>query len=92
MSRYAASHCPLRTCEGELLQLSVLVERRKIEMVLDTLAGLPFPVNPEIVHPETASGPVVVRFPAYGRRLKAILGELAALGFPSDSVRVRGEL
>ena len=85
----ATSFSPLRTCEGELLQLSIEVDLRHIEPLLDRLAGLPFPVNPAIVHPHAATSAVRVEFPAYGRRLESVFGILAAAGLSGDSLHVR---
>ena len=93
MCRLPASLTSLRTCEGELLHLSVTVALRQIESLLDTLGGLPFPVNPEIIHSglktDGRTGTVLVRFPAYGRRLAVVLGSLERAGLPSASVEVQ---
>jgi hypothetical protein len=85
----------LRTAEGELLELSVAVELRSLEAVLDTLDCLPFPVNPQVVHGERPASPistaetVVVQFPAYDRRLADVVGLLEHAGIAQGQMTVR---
>jgi hypothetical protein len=82
----------LRTSEGELLHLSLSVDLRRLEPLLDTLDGLPFPVNPEIVHPLQEASSVDVNFPAYERRLPGLITTLEQAGFTRDLLTVRGAL
>ncbi|HYZ86494.1 MAG TPA: hypothetical protein VE621_18915 [Bryobacteraceae bacterium] len=51
--------------EGELLSVRVSVAPRLLEDLLECLAGLPFPVNPQLYH----GVPTVVEFPAYSKQL-----------------------
>jgi hypothetical protein len=74
--------------EGELVSVSVAVEPRLLEKLLDALAELPFPVNPRISHhPAT-----VVEFPAYAGRLAEIRSLLARRGLAPESVGARNML
>ena len=45
------------------------VAAREVEDVLETLAGLDFPVNPELFH---SGGETIIEFPAYGHQLEEI--------------------
>lgn len=55
--------------DGELVMVRVLVDAADLEDTLETLAILPFPVNPELEHRgmETA-----ILFPAYAGKLQQI--------------------
>jgi hypothetical protein len=75
---------PLSGAEGTLVSVSISVAPSRLEGLLDALAHLDFPINPQICHgpgPET-----VVEFPAYERRLEEIRGMLETCGFPARSV------
>jgi len=75
---------PLIGSEGALVSVSIPVEPPRLEALLDALAHLDFPINPEIYH---AAGPVtLVEFPAYEKRLSEIRNLLETCGFPSESV------
>ena len=80
----------LVSSEGELLHLSVSVELKRLEGLLDTLGELPFPVNPEIVH-NAVSG-VDVRFPAYARRMPGVITSLEQAGFTRELLKVQAGL
>jgi hypothetical protein len=89
--------------EGELVSVSIAVEPRLLEKLLDSLAELPFPVNPQIYHDawvarvyadgrrETEPA-TMVEFPAYAARLAGIRGALARSGFDPDSVWAKNML
>jgi hypothetical protein len=62
--------------EGELIQIRVATEPKRLEELLDCLASLSFPINPQIYH----GVPTVVEFPAYQSRLSEV----------SDAIRVHG--
>lgn len=83
------SRNPLCTADGELLDLSVAVELRQLEDLLETLARLPFPVNPEIQHRPHS---LAVRFPAYQRRMPGVIRSLEEAGFTRDVLTVRAAL
>jgi hypothetical protein len=75
---------PLLGAEGALVSVSISVEAPRLEALLDALAHLDFPINPQIYH---AAGPVtLVEFPAYEKRLPEIRGMLETCGFPAKSV------
>jgi hypothetical protein len=82
----------LRTSEGELLDLSVCVELKRLEGLLHALGGLPFPVNPEIVHAAARPKTVDVRFPAYDRRMPGVITSLEQAGFTRNLLSVRTAL
>jgi hypothetical protein len=69
--------------EGELCSLRIEVEPRLLEELLEALAELPFPVNPQIHHQPTA-----VEFPAYGSRLGQVWGKLAQAGLATRNLAV----
>jgi hypothetical protein len=89
--------CPsLVGSEGELVSISLAVEPRRLERLLESLAGLPFPLNPQIYHDaqvarlypdgrrETERA-TIVAFPAYRSRLEQIREALASAGFDPAS-------
>lgn len=74
--------------EGELVSVSVDVDARSLESLLDILSQLTFPINPEIYH-----GPVTtVEFPAYEGRLGEVRTVLSASGFDPSAMRWVGML
>jgi hypothetical protein len=63
--------------EGELVSLSIATEPKHLEELLDALAGLDFPVNPQLYH---CPAEVIVEFPAYSgqvERVRDALGDFA---------------
>jgi hypothetical protein len=60
-----------------------------LEELLEALAGLNFPVNPELQH---RTGSVLVEFPAYAVDVPEIRGMLRRLAFDEDSLDVFGIL
>lgn len=73
--------------EGELVVASIVVEPHQLEELLDALAHVPFPINPQIYH---QSG--VVEFPAYVQRLSEVRATLESCGFDTSILRVRNML
>lgn len=70
--------------EGELVSVSISVEPRELESLLEALAIVSFPINPQICHgPET-----VVEFPAYEGGLADVRQVLQATGFDPRKLRV----
>ena len=53
----------------ELLMVRVTVPAQELEDVLDMLAGLRFPVNPELF---SSGGETMIEFPTYGHQLKEV--------------------
>ena len=75
--------------EGELVLLRITVEPRLLEDLLDVLARLDFPVNPELHH---RPAQVLVEFPAYQRRVEEVRLALQACGFDPSAVNVASML
>jgi hypothetical protein len=93
----------LGSSEGELVSISIHVDPRALESLLEALAQAPFPVNPQIYHDaaivychadgsEEAEATTLVEFPAYAARVEELRGALAAYGFDPDNARVTGML
>jgi hypothetical protein len=85
--------------EGELVSVSVAVEPRELEDLLEALAALDFPINPEIYHDavivyvkrdgeQRMEPSTLVEFPAYGDRLPKIRAVLESYGFAGDRIAV----
>jgi len=80
----------LSSLEGELVSIRVTVEARLLERLLESLAELPYPINPQIVH---HVGTVeAVQFPAYATWVGEIRKALASDGFPATALEIRGML
>ena len=69
--------------EGELVLLRVTVEPRLLEDLLELLAQLDFPVNPELHH---RPAQVLVEFPAYHGRVDEVRHALRMHGFDPAAV------
>jgi len=55
--------------EGELVSLRICVDPKHLEDLLEALALLDFPVNPQLYH---RPGQVTVEFPAYSTRVAEV--------------------
>jgi hypothetical protein len=76
--------------EGELVSVQIAIEARLLERLLDVLANLEFPINPEIRH---AAGPAtLVEFPAWSGRLDGIRVAVARAGFEPRCLQVHSML
>ncbi len=84
---------------GALVSVSIDVEARNLESVLDALAHVSFPVNPQIYHDAALiyiypdgrqeTQPVtLVEFPAYSGQLEELRQTLAAFGFDPARAQV----
>jgi hypothetical protein len=71
--------------EGELLLVRLCVDSRQLEDVLEALAALPFPVNPDLRHLGLQS---VVEFPAYEHRLESVNAALAPFELRAETRRM----
>jgi len=71
--------------EGELISLRVSVEPRSLEDLLEALARLQFPVNPQLYH---RPANVTVEFPAYSARVDEVRDMLRRHGFSQASLEV----
>jgi hypothetical protein len=82
---------PLATTEGQLLAVSIRVEPSDLESLLEALAQVSFPINPQIYHDaavvyrypdrEESEATTLVEFPAYEARLPEVRAALEANGF-----------
>ena len=89
----------LSTGEGDLVSISINVEPRELEALLEALAQLDFPINPEIYHDaamiyryadgsENTRPATLVDFPAYQGRLPQVRAALARSGFQPAAMSV----
>ena len=89
----------LSTGEGDLVSISIHVEPRQLESLLEALARLDFPINPQIYHDaavvqrnpdgcEETRPITLVEFPAYEARLPQVRSALAAAGFDASIASV----
>jgi hypothetical protein len=69
--------------EGELVSLRISVEPKLLEDLLEALAELDFPVNPQLYH---RAAQVTVEFPAYSSRVPEVRATLASHGFGNIEV------
>ena len=89
--------------EGALLSVSISVDPRHLESLLESLAQLRFPINPQIYHDaalvyrypdahEESEGITLVEFPAYEAQLEDVTTALESYGFDRRTVHVTGML
>ncbi|MGO9011050.1 MAG: hypothetical protein ACLQPN_13190 [Bryobacteraceae bacterium] len=79
----ASSGSHLSTSQGELLAVSIRVDPRRLEALLEALAQVSFPINPQIHH----GAETVVEFPAYQDRVGEVERVLETCGFAPQSLR-----
>ena len=100
---HGSGHPSLVGSEGELESVSIAVDPRLLEQLLEALAGLPFPVNPRIYHDASVvrlfqdgrrdtEPATIVEFPAYAARLAEIRDAVSARGFDPASVWAKNML
>lgn len=93
----------LSSREGTLVSVSIGVDPRDLEMLLEALARIGFPINPEIYHDaavvysypdgrKETEAETLVEFPAYQRRLDEVRHALEAYGFDPASAQVTAML
>lgn len=96
---FPSTNLSLHGSEGALISVSVTVEPRYLEELLEALAQLDFPVNPQIYHDaavryfypdgrQQTEPTTIVEFPAYAGHLAKVRQVLRAHGFPEDSLHV----
>lgn len=73
---------------GELVSVRVSTDPRALEDLLECLALLSFPINPEIFH----GIPTVVQFPAWEKNLGEVREALRDAGFENESLAVSSML
>ncbi len=86
----------LSSREGALVSVTIHVDPRDLEVLLEALARIHFPINPQIYHDaavvyvladgtERTQSATLVEFPAYESRLGEVRQALAAYAFdPAD--------
>jgi len=85
--------------DGALVSVSIDVDPRDLEELLEALARVEFPINPQIYHnaemvyvysngEEETAAVTLVEFPAYAGRLEEVRYALSADGFDPASVYV----
>jgi hypothetical protein len=89
MSDWADSAPSLLGREGELVSVRISVEPKVLEDLLEALAGLDFPVNPQLHHKPAL---VTVEFPAWTSRLDEVRRVLRDHGFNLAALEVSGVL
>ncbi len=85
MTASLSSRASLFGREGELMSLRVATEPKLLEELLEALAALDFPVNPQLYHRPTE---VVVEFPAYSSQVDLVRNALLKQGFDAAGVEV----
>ncbi|MBC7927468.1 MAG: hypothetical protein H7039_17615 [Bryobacteraceae bacterium] len=89
MSVSDVSSCPgLTGSRGELISVRVIVAPFALEDLLECLALLSFPINPELHH----GVPTIVVFPAWDSCLPELESALLASGFDSSSLDTQAML
>jgi len=98
----AAAPAPsLSSREGDLVLVSINVIARDLESLLEALARVDFPINPQIYHDaemvyrfsdgrERSEPTTLVEFPAYAGRLREVSDALAAFEFDPGCISVTG--
>ena len=71
--------------EGELVLLRLAVSPHLLEDVLESLAGTPFPVNPQIIH---QPGNVTIEFPAYQNQVDCTRKLLEKGNLPVENLEI----
>jgi hypothetical protein len=91
----------LSTAEGALVSVSIHVEPHCLESLLEALALVSFPINPQIYHDaalvyrfadgrEETEPVTMVEFPAYEARLPEVRHAVKAYGFEPDCIQAVG--
>jgi hypothetical protein len=99
----AVPRASLSTSEGALISVSIHIDPRDLEALLEALARIDFPINPQIFHDaeivthhpdgrEEINPTTLVEFPAYLGRLEEVHRALRAYGFAPDTVYVTSML
>ena len=79
----------IRGREGNLVSVRIPTDPRRLEDLLEALAGADFPVNPQLYHHAST---VVVEFPAYACQIDRLSELISAIGFAKDVMRICGPL
>ena len=87
----------LSTAEGSLVSVSIHVEPHCLESLLEALALVSFPINPQIYHDaalvyryadgrEQTESITLVEFPAYEGRLEEVRRSVQSYGFAPECI------
>ncbi|HEY7389983.1 MAG TPA: hypothetical protein VH640_15810 [Bryobacteraceae bacterium] len=98
-----ATEYSLSSNEGALVSIAIRVEPRRLEALLETLAQVAFPINPQIYHEaeiefrdangrQTSEITTLVEFPAYLARTEDVFRTLELNGFGGHDVLVTSML
>ena len=71
--------------EGELISLAIATEPKLLENLLEALASLDFPVNPQLYH---RPAEVLVEFPAYSSQVEQVRDALLKQGFDASGIQM----
>jgi hypothetical protein len=71
--------------EGELISLAIATEPKLLENLLEALASLDFPVNPQLYH---RPAEVLVEFPAYSTQVEQVRNALLKQGFDASGIQM----
>ena len=93
----------LSTAEGTLVSITIHVDPHSLESLLEALAQVSFPINPQIYHDaamvyrfadgsEETESITLVEFPAYAGRLDEVRRALEVYNFTAECIRVTGML
>jgi len=75
--------------DGELVLIRIPVDSRHLEDLLEALAAVPFPINPEIRH---GSPMTTVQFPAYSGYLGEVRKVLEEAGLGESRIEIASML
>lgn len=98
-----SSAATLAGSDGPLVSISIDVDARDLESLLEALARVSFPVNPQIYHEaaivylypdgrEETQAATLVEFPAYSGQIAEVREALAAFGFDAARAQVMNML
>jgi hypothetical protein len=76
----------LSGADGELLAVRIAVPWGQLEELLEALAAVPFPINPEIRH---GSPLTTVEFPAYSGQMEDITNVVRRAAGPGLRIKAR---
>lgn len=98
----AAAGPALAGSQGALVSISISVDPRFLESLLEALAHLTFPINPQIYHDaaivyhfadhQESEAATLVEFPAYASQLDEVRSATQAYGFDPASIEVTSML
>jgi hypothetical protein len=97
------SGSPLSGRDGELVSISICADPRELELLLESLSRVSFPINPQIYHDaavvyryadqhEEVEAATLVEFPAYQGQLAEVRRAVEAYGFDPSGIQVTGML